>query len=286
MQKVFSVLFLGLVICQAPTVAAGQEPTEERAGDVYLIRMQSVSETNGDGSSSSSRSSWTLEERVVGMRDDGVEVEFDLPRDASQEDRARNWQFPARILSSPNGEMQLLNGPELQARIRTWLQLGGFTEADCGRWIFTWDAFKIECNPQSVLETLSAVNLRRNFDAGALYDEPAAGQPVALSAHGRDADGETLIAQLEIDPDSVRRGRAESDVVVAEIIREPISIETALQRWQAKQVSGTITATIVRDATGRVTNLTRRTQINIVDESGAEERQTSTTTVERNLILQ
>jgi hypothetical protein len=88
---------------------------------------------------------------------------------------------------------------------------------------------------------------------------------------------------MEIDPEFVRRERAESDVVVAQIMGQPITLESALLEWQRKQVSGTITSSIAVDAAGRVTNLIRVTQITIVEESGSADRQTSTTTVERRL---
>lgn len=280
MQRLSAIL-LALIISQLPSPAAGQQAPADRVGDVFHIELQSVSETTGDGSSSSSRSSWALQERVVALRDDGVELEFDLPRNATQEDRARNWQFPARVLSSSDGQIQLLNSSELETRLRSWLQLGGFTEAHCGRWIFTWNAFKIECDPQSVLATLLAVNLRLNLQEGGLYGEPAALEPVSLRANSSSADGSTLIAEMEIDPEFVRPERADSDVVVAEIMGQPITLESSLLEWQRRHVSGTITSTIVIDAAGRVTSLTRITRITILDENGSEDRQISTTTVER-----
>lgn len=282
MQRLSAAL-LALITFLLPGLATGQQASGDRVGDIYHIQMRSVSETAGDGSSSSSRSSWALEERVVALRDDGVELEFDLPGDATQEDRVRNWQFPARVLSSSDGHLQLLNSSELETRLRSWLQLGGFTEAHCGRWIFTWNAFKIECDPQSVLATISPVNLRLNVREGASYGEPAARGRVPLRAGERSANGVTLIAEMEIEPDFVRRERAESDVVVAEIVGEPITLESALQGWQRRQVSGTITTTISIEAAGSVSGLTRVTQITIVDENGSEERQTSTTSVERRL---
>jgi hypothetical protein len=88
------------------------------------------------------------------------ELEFDLPRETSLEDRARDWQFPARVFASSNRPLQLLNRLELEARVRSWLKRGGLTEALCGRWVFTWTGFKIECDPNSVLEMLETYNLR------------------------------------------------------------------------------------------------------------------------------
>jgi hypothetical protein len=155
-------VILSAVLLQAPDAAAEPHPFEDRVGDIYELRLESTSETTGDRSSSSSRSVNTLQERVVALRDDGVELEFDLPADATQEDRSRSWQFPARVLKSVGLPLQLLNGPELETRGRAWLAGAGLTEAACGRWVFTWTAIKIECDPQSVLQILEAFDLRLN----------------------------------------------------------------------------------------------------------------------------
>ena len=64
----------------------------------------------------------TLVERVIALRDSGVELEFDLPEGTSAEDRTRNWQFPARVLKSSDQPLQLLNGAELEARVQDWLK--------------------------------------------------------------------------------------------------------------------------------------------------------------------
>ncbi len=56
-------------------VRAQQPQFEDRVGDRYEIRLESVSETSGDRSSGSSRDVTTLVERVIALRDDGVELE-------------------------------------------------------------------------------------------------------------------------------------------------------------------------------------------------------------------
>src|SRR3954466_8512809 len=81
-----------------------------RPGDVYEIRSEAVSSnTSSQGSSGSAHDRDTLIERVIAVRDTGVELEFDLAREATTEDRAAYWQFPVRVLRPPQGPLQLLN---------------------------------------------------------------------------------------------------------------------------------------------------------------------------------
>ena len=96
---------------------------------------------------------------MIAARDTGIELEYDLSRDAKAEDRARIWQFPARVFKPSNGPMQLLNASELEARLEVWLKAAGWDRSVCGRWIFTWNAFRIDCDPQSIIKAIEAIDL-------------------------------------------------------------------------------------------------------------------------------
>ena len=258
-------------------------PPQDRVGDAYEIRLMNTSETSSDdGSSGSSRSGGILVERVVAVRDDGVELEFDLPSDATAEDRARDWQWPARVLHAADGSLRLLNAPELETRIEAWLALGQFPREACGHWIFTWNAFKIECDPQSVIDTLKPYDLRlREIHDGASYTEHGGLRPTLLRLESSGPEGSVFVAETVVDPDFVRRERAESDVVVAEIMGEPKSLEEALQARAAEQVAGGIITTLSTAADGRVVRRTRVTSLVTTNTEGVVERSTSTLTAER-----
>ena len=92
------------------------------AGEKHeIIVSYETSQQGGDGSTGSSRGSYALLERVIAVTDLGLELEFDLPIDATAEERARDWKYPARILQRPSGSMELLNRDELEKRVDTWL---------------------------------------------------------------------------------------------------------------------------------------------------------------------
>ncbi len=246
-----------LAVMAAPFTGA-QAQAADQVGDAYEITLQSVSESRGEGSSGSSRSGYALVERVIAVRDGGVELEFDLPEGTSAESRAQNWQFPARVFKPQGGALQLLNAPELQVRVRAWLASAQIPEDACGRWVFTWTSIKIECDPQSVLSTLEAFDLR---------------------------PGDTSDSVEQIDPEAVRRERAEADVAVAQMMGEqPLAFEAALQARAAEQYSGAVTSRYETDAAGWVTRRVVMSELEITQADGSIERTTRTTTIERQRI--
>ena len=109
---------------------AHSEPPQfaPKVGDEYEISSRyETSEKSSEGASGSSRGRDTYLERVIGVRDGGVELEFDLPKNATADDRARSWQFPVRVFRPNDGAMQLLNAREMETRVDDWLKAAGMT---------------------------------------------------------------------------------------------------------------------------------------------------------------
>ncbi|MEA3045966.1 MAG: hypothetical protein QOJ53_298, partial [Sphingomonadales bacterium] len=281
-------LAVGTALLLQALAAHAQEPQGGwRAGDLYEIRIERVSsQRSGGASSGSSHDLDTLIERVIAVRDGGVELEFDLPEDTTAEDRARTWQFPVRVLRPSQGPLQLLNGAELEARVERWLAAAGWPREACGQWIFTWNAFRIECDPQSVIPGLARLDLGSlELREGAPYQEAGARGPGVLRREARGSDGAAFVVELEVDPEAVRRERAQNDVVVAEISRrESLSLDAALQAHAAERISGTIRINFETDAAGRVRRRTKVTELAIEGPEGGRETQTFTDRVERRLV--
>jgi hypothetical protein len=277
-------MFVGLGLACA--VRAAPVQFCEHIGDVFEIgRDVEATEKGTDGSNSSSTDRDTLSERVVGASQAGLELEYDLPKGTSEDNRARQWQLPARVLRPPSGPLQLLNRSELAARAATWLNRAGLTDAACGHWYFTWNAFQIECDPQSVVETIAGFELGPdNLVAGALYQDPQALSPAPLSARDGPPGSTILYGEMAIDPEAVRRGRAQTDVVVGEIMRKPVTFETALRAHSAEDISGTIAVTFDIDAQGHVRRQTKVITLNIKETSGRLKTRTVTQTLERRLV--
>ena len=257
-----------------------------RAGDVYEIRWQSDwSRNSGGGSSGESHSRNRLVERVIAVRDAGVEVELDLPEETPAEDRARTWQYPARILRPAHGPLQLLNRAELERRVDRWLQAAEWPREVCGRWIFTWNAFRIECDPQAVLDTLTHLDRwPAELREGAEYREEGALGPSVLRRGPPGSDRLVFVARAEVDPEAVRRQRAESDAVTVEILGDSAELRSEREARSAERISGTIDFTFEADSDGHGRRRVTVTALVIEGADGERETQTVTETVERRLV--
>ena len=238
-----------------------------RPGEVFELRRESRMErATNDGSSGSSFDRDALAVRVIGRTDAGVDLEYDLPADTPAEDRARQWEFPVWVRRPASGPVQLLNRSALEARVTAWLKAGDLPREACGRWYFTWNAFKIECDPESVIATLDAFDPRPDdLAVGVLIADPMAIEPGALTHGSKSGKGATLVADLAVDPEAVRKARAESDVVVGEITRKPVTLEAGLKTRASDAVSGTIRITFETDPAGRIL---RRTKVTTLTTTG------------------
>ena len=211
-------------------------------------------------------------------------MQYDLPSAATADERARNWQFPARVFKAFDGPAQLLNGPELEARVDGWLKAAGWPRTVCGHWIFTWNAFRIECDPQSVIKTVQSFDLRSaELRDGASYQETEARGSGQL-ARKAGPDGAIFAVEMPVDPDAVRRSRAESDVVVGEIMNKPVSLDAALRERAREVVSGTISVEFEVDPAENVRRRTKVTKLDIKGPDGRSETETVTEALERRLI--
>jgi hypothetical protein len=284
-------LFMAMIaVLLLPANNARGQPWQSapKVGEEHEIsKRYETSQKTSDGSSGSSSGRDALLERVIGVREGGLELEYDLPKDTKADDRARNWQFPVRIFRPSSGPTQLLNRPELEARVDGWLKRAGWTRAVCGRWIFTWNAFRIECDPQSVIKMVEAFNLRStDLREGVPYRDTEARSSGTLTRKAAGPNGETFAVTMEIDPDAVRRARAESDVAVGEIMQKPVTIDAALRERAKESVSGTITVTFDTDNRGNARRRTKVTKVEIKGPDGRYESQTATETVERHPVSQ
>jgi len=257
-----------------------------KAGDAYEItRDLDTSQQGKNGSTASSHDHDVIVERVIGARADGLELEYDLPNHTPAKERADQWRFPARVFEPFGGSLQLLNRPELETRVEAWLKAAKWTRAVCGHWIFTWNAFRIDCDPDSVVATIKAFDLGPSgLHEGALYQTLEARHPAPIARKTSGPDGAIFTVELEVDPDAVRRSRAESDVAVGEIMHKPVALDAALRERAKEAVSGTTAITLDTDRAGNVQRRTKVTKVEIKGVDGEVETSTGTETLTRRLL--
>jgi hypothetical protein len=274
-------LLLPVIVARAGALAFAPQ-----VGDTYELTLSRDSAQQGsDRSSGSSHDKDTIIERVVGLRTDGLELEYDLPNAATADERASNWQFPARVFKPFRGPPQLLNGAELESRVGEWLKAAGWSRTVCGHLIFTWNAFRIECDPQSVIKTVQSFDLRSaDVREGDPYQETDARGSGKLARKEAGPDGAIFAVEMPVDPDAVRRARAESDVAVGEMMNKPVSLDAALLERAGEIVSGTISVAFETDQAEIVRRRTKVTKLDIKKANGRSETQTVTETLERRLI--
>ncbi|MDP5280118.1 hypothetical protein Q9Q95_14405 [Sphingomonas sp. DG1-23] len=279
-----SVIGASIVFLLFSTDAASQSAALK--SEAYEItKSYKASDEASDGSSGSSNGRDTLLERVIARRDGGIELEYDLPDDATPQDRARNWQFPARVFEPLAGPKQLLNADALQRRLEHWLKAAKWDRTACGRWIFTWNAFRIECDPQSVIGLLAEYDLTsQNLRPGTLYLDVRATEPQPLARKEDSSAGVTFIVVAKIDPGKVRLERAEADVAVGEMTQEPLSREAALRERMKEQVSGSVVVTWDVDDAGAPRKRTKTIAVEIKRPDGTVEKRMRTEIVERRRV--
>jgi hypothetical protein len=286
MNRLHLIAAIATLISAATNAPAEPSGLKPQRGDAYEISLdREMSQRGSGGSTGSSSDRDVIVERVVGVRPDGLELEYDLPKDATSQDRARSWQFPVRVFKGHQGPMRMLNAPQLEARVDAWLRASGLTRAACGQWTFTWNAFRIECDPQSVIRTLELFDLDAvDLRDGVPVQDPMASGPAPLKRRTKDASGSTFVAEMAVNAEAVRRGRAETDVTVAMLTKKSLSLDDALREREKDMVSGTISVTFDTGSDGHVRRRTKVTKLETRRPSGQVETQTVTETIERRLI--
>ncbi len=281
----FIPIFFMTLLAVGPAHAQPLQRTIQ-VGDVYQITRQAeTANQSSDGSSGSSHDNDALMERVIAVREDGVELEYDLVSDISAEDRARQWEFPVQVFRPTDGPIELLNEAELEARVENWLKAANWTREVCGHWYFTWNAFRIECDPKSVIETIEAFDIQiSDLHDGSLYEVDGSLAPVVLSLLPDRTDVAIYEGETRVDPDAVHRENAKSAVVVAEIMGEALTLDDALLAESAKDISGTIRVSLVSGRDGQVRQRTTAIEIKNNGPNDRSETRTSTVTVERRLM--
>ena len=285
--------------CAIATLLATGQPTpawtsdEAPAIETSLVLLTRETGSKGSGSkgsgsnsisrTSSSRSRGSLVERVVERGPEGLVLEYDLAQPKSKRRGTDVWMFPARVRKAPGQDAVLLNEQAVAARLQDWLDRHPSLRPLCGRYVFTWTMFRIECDPQAVLEAIAPYDLHPGpLSVGMPYTEDDALEARPLrSAPGIEA-GRGYTVTLSLDPEALRRTDLEVRAAALQVTRDGASALTEeMERLKRSDYSGQRVVTFATDAAGRVSMRRRETSIRIEKPDGSHETRTITEVVGR-----
>jgi hypothetical protein len=277
---------IAFLVVLSSIVEATAEPSVsvERVGDIYEIQHIKIwSTVHDNGDTEGSNNKFTLLEYIVGVREDGLELKYDLPQSLSKNNRAKDWRFPVTLFRATSGQIEILNRAELESRIDKWLEDAKLARSDCGRRIFTWNLVQIDCDPLSVIEGLAGFDLRTvKPEDGASYQDAVYRGVMKQTVAG--PSGFTFAIELGVDRNAVIRERAQFDLVMAELSKKPLTLDAAIRARSSETVSGTISIYFDTDALKQVQRRTKVTKQKIARANGKSETQNITETVERKIL--
>lgn len=267
----------GIVLGLLVAVAAQAQPAAP--GSRFEIRQSyETSERHGETSSGSSQGHSTIIEQVVAYRDGGVELVYDAPADTQE----REWQLPVRVFKPASGPFELLNAAELEARVDPWLAKANWTRDVCEQWIFTWNAFKIECDPASALEIIDGYALwPDDLRDGAPFRLDGWLGPAPLRLERGEAGASVYRVTGTFDPAVLKLDQAKADVVIGRIVGKPVTEEQALAALAGTQFSGTVEVRFRVAPSGLVLERTTQTETTTRSADGKEESGKRTSSLKR-----
>jgi len=247
----------------APSMAAAQQ-----AGDQFQLVRTTQTEQRSPGAMQSTQNSDALLERVVAVTPAGIELEYSLPPGSQG-----RWDFPVRVLRTPDGALKLRNRAEIEARIDTSLKDMNLTRAACASPGSSGREARLNCDPESALHVVSGFDVGPFRPAqGSPYPDPQAARPGRLQAK---PNGKGFTAEMDMDPAGIRELRAQTDVMIAGMQGGKLSLDAARKAHAADKVSGTIRVTLDTDTAGETR---RRTRITTQTTTRGDQTETLTVT--------
>jgi hypothetical protein len=240
--------FLTLATASADQTTTAPEPTR------IEITTSSVFTTTDGGRHGHSKGTSRLFEREWTCGPAGRELEFfvdPVPQNAWE------WRLPVRVLQAPEGDLRLLDEAGMLRRAEEWRRQRDIPAEACGTTINAIIAFaRIECDPNSILESLNRADVRAQDlrDGVALRIPDASQQQVVLRQVSQAGGVRRLSGVAALDPEILRLRKAEEDVAMGQTLGPGgPDLAAALRFRRALEAGGTVSVEAeVVDATGEV----------------------------------
>ncbi|MGB5723955.1 MAG: hypothetical protein WBM39_06040 [Parasphingorhabdus sp.] len=263
-----------------PSVAHGQPPQYEPTW--LQLEYERSSERSDGQTSGTSLGRQALIETVIEETPGGVVLQYDLPRDEGGKANSGFWYFPARVIERPDGSLGLLDEQVVEARIDKWLEKHRIPKEACGMWNHGGGfPFKVDCDPQSILDQIESFDLRiSDLMAGAEYSHAQGDVPgilMALPAAGRPGYSVTFT----VDQDKARTAEVAKALILAQMLGKDLSRQQAEADAAKIGFQGSIRIEFDLNPAGTVIRKTEQSEITVTRPGEDAETTTSLTTVTR-----
>ncbi len=260
-------------------------PTSASATDAYVLRLEYETSSQSlaePGDRSSSRGHQTLSERPIRETAAGTEIEYATPGPPEEVRGNASWMFPVRLLVASDGRKTVLNPEQLETRLTTWLERAEWSREVCSKWLFTWTAIQVRCDPDAAIEAVETFGMRPGqITEGAQFEPTGDLVPVVLTRTGF-RDGRTVLSAVaRIDPQSVRAGATKTALVPAQISGEDLPPEAAALQAAGLGATGTLTVEFEVDEAGLIWKRVDTREIVVTGGDNGDEVRRSSQTVTR-----
>ncbi len=263
-----------LLWCAAATPAQAADGAEQ-----YEIRIRYQTTSEGEGSSGSSSGGNLYREDVYPAEGECRTRRFDVVDDPERKRPLGVWEMPVEVRDCAGQARVIANREAMVARRDAYLAAAKIPRESCGRYYFSWNVFKIECDPDAILETVAGIDLGSiRLEDGAVFTLPDTDTSVTLTVVPDAPAGQRIFkGRRTIDPEMLREGAIETIMVVAEVRGKVVTREEAMAQIAAHQFSGEAEVTLVEEpAAGRITATFNGSVREVDAEGGVETRQGET----------
>lgn len=250
--------------------AFAREPAQT---EHYTITTRYSTVFEGGDSSGSSRGGNAYREEVR-TDAEGCRIRiFDIDDADGPKRPLAAWQMPIVLRECPGAAVVIANRDEMLARRDAFLAAMNVTAEVCGSHYFTWNVFRIECDPDESLARLADFDLVSvRLEDGAEYALPGTGTSVTLRRQADGLPGQLVFAGCAVvDPDYMRENAAETIRVVAEVSGEKVTKDEAIAQIAGHQFSGKRTITFVAEPGAGLITATQTGEMREIDADGAIE---------------
>lgn len=265
------------IVVTTPAVASAWEVT---------LAYEDSSRREDGSSESSSRGQTAVTERVLERDARGWLIEYGFPPDTSEEDRLREWQFPLRVFRSNSGDLVLANEAELQARADEWLERAKLSREACGTWYFTWNAFRVDCDPATALGIAEGYDLwLMDFVRTGKLGHEFATEPRAAVPTRDDAGNTIYTAALTIDPEKVRKSELKSQEIAATFYQDDAYLAEQVAKINASEYAGSVLVIVTQGSDGIFHSVKTVSTLTVTLPEGERELRNSQRTLTRTPLM-